>query len=68
LGSGTLVRCQQGSPLGDRVDVGTQLLGPSERFELLVEAAPAVPCLLLWPRDRFTFLHRPGTFADVPDA
>ncbi|MBZ5737035.1 signal peptidase I [Nocardioides mangrovi] len=22
---------------------------------------------LLWPRDRFTFLHRPDTFADVPD-
>ena len=24
--------------------------------------------VLLWPRDRFTFLHRPDTFADVPDA
>ena len=24
--------------------------------------------VLLWPSDRFTFLHRPDTFADVPDA
>lgn len=24
--------------------------------------------VLLWPTDRFTFLHRPDTFADVPDA
>ncbi len=24
--------------------------------------------VLLWPRDRFTFLHRPDTFEDVPDA
>ncbi|WP_028645871.1 signal peptidase I, partial [Nocardioides sp. URHA0020] len=24
--------------------------------------------LLLWPSDRFEFLHRPATFADVPDA
>ena len=24
--------------------------------------------MLLWPRDRFTVLHRPATFADVPDA
>ncbi len=23
--------------------------------------------VLLWPSDRFTFLHRPDTFADVPD-
>ena len=23
---------------------------------------------LLWPRDRFAFVHRPDTFADVPDA
>jgi signal peptidase I len=24
--------------------------------------------VLLWPSDRFTFVHRPDTFADVPDA
>ncbi|MEP9364460.1 signal peptidase I [Nocardioides sp. CN2-186] len=24
--------------------------------------------VLLWPSDRFNFLHRPDTFADVPDA
>ena len=24
--------------------------------------------VLLWPSDRFRFLHRPETFADVPDA
>ena len=24
--------------------------------------------VLLWPRDRFTFLHRPNAFADVPGA
>ncbi|GAA1163659.1 signal peptidase I [Nocardioides aquiterrae] len=24
--------------------------------------------VLLWPSDHFTFLHRPDTFADVPDA
>lgn len=24
--------------------------------------------VLLWPADHFTFLHRPDTFADVPDA
>ena len=24
--------------------------------------------VLLWPRDRFGFLHRPDTFEDVPDA
>ena len=24
--------------------------------------------VLLWPRDRFSFVHRPDTFADVPDA
>ena len=23
--------------------------------------------VLLWPSDRFEFLHRPDTFADVPD-
>jgi signal peptidase I len=23
--------------------------------------------VLLWPSDRFTFVHRPDTFADVPD-
>jgi len=23
--------------------------------------------VLLWPSDHFTFLHRPDTFADVPD-
>ena len=24
--------------------------------------------VLLWPRDHFSWLHRPDTFADVPDA
>jgi signal peptidase I len=24
--------------------------------------------VLLWPSDRFTWVHRPDTFADVPDA
>lgn len=24
--------------------------------------------VLLWPQDRFTWVHRPATFADVPDA
>ena len=24
--------------------------------------------VLLWPSDHFTFVHRPDTFADVPDA
>ena len=24
--------------------------------------------VLLWPSDRFKFIHRPDTFADVPDA
>ena len=24
--------------------------------------------MLLWPSDRFKILHRPDTFADVPDA
>ena len=24
--------------------------------------------VLLWPRDHFRWLHRPDTFADVPDA
>jgi signal peptidase I len=24
--------------------------------------------VLLWPSDRFKFIHRPGTFADIPDA
>jgi signal peptidase I len=24
--------------------------------------------VLLWPSDRFTFMHRPDTFADIPDA
>jgi signal peptidase I len=24
--------------------------------------------VLLWPSDRFKFLHRPDTFADVPNA
>jgi signal peptidase I len=23
--------------------------------------------VLLWPSDRFKFVHRPDTFADVPD-
>jgi signal peptidase I len=23
--------------------------------------------VLLWPADRFKFVHRPDTFADVPD-
>ena len=60
---------------GIRVRPIRQMTGTAEFCEVFFDGARAPEenvvgkvFVLLWPSDHFTFLHRPDTFADVPDA